>query len=215
VEVEDHQLRADDLAAALDDDDPIGIREMGVAIDRDQFTLELMPSSSLPHTPAGRRQAIESMFEVGFISRDQALELMELPDVEAVLSRETARVELPLMQLESIIEDGKIIPPIPYQPLPETLAVAQATFMRAMIEDLPADRLDLLAQFIDAVQELIDDAKRAAMEEAAQLAPAAPAVEAGTGAVEDLQGAALPPEMSAEMSPEMMPPPNGAPAPAP
>ena len=136
-----------------------------------------MASSSLPNTPAGRRQAVESMFEVGFITKEQALELMQLPDVEAVLSRETARVELPLMQLESIIEDGIIIPPIPYQPLPETLATAQATFMRAMIDDLPSDRLDLLAQFIDAVQGLIDDAKQAAMQEAAAVAPAAPAIE--------------------------------------
>lgn len=192
------------------------IKWKDVALDKDQFELKLMPSSSLPHTPAGRRQAVESLFEVGFLSRDQALELLELPDLEAVLSQELAKVELPLMQLESILEDGKLVPPLPMQPLPETLAAAQAAFMRGTIEDIDPTRLDLLSQFIQAIQQLIDAAKQAALDEIAALQPeplpgaegdagALPPVDGGLPPVDGLDPLAQPPIDAAPVDPAALP----------
>ena len=152
--------------------DTIKWGEVSTLVEDDHFELTMMPASSLPQTPAGRRQAVESMYEVGFITREQALELMELPDIEAVLSRELSAIELPLFQLESILEDKKMVAPIPQQDLPSTLKAAQAAFMRGIIDDIGEERLDLLNQFAQAVQQLIDKAKQAALEEAQAMAQA-------------------------------------------
>lgn len=126
-----------------------------VRLEEDQFELKCFPTSSLPHTPAGKRQAVEGLLQSGFISREQAMELMDLPDVDAVMQRELAPYEIILHQMESILEDGVLVAPIPYQDLAMALKVSQTTMLRAVIDEVPAAKRDLLQQFISAVEQLI------------------------------------------------------------
>ena len=169
-----------------------------VAIDTDNFELSLMPSSSLPNTPAGRRQAVESMFEIGFIDRQAALELMELPDTDAMMSRELAPFELPLYQMEELLE-GKQVSPIPQQDLVQAMKIAQQVFQRAIIDELPEDRLDLLNQYMEMVKDLMKSAAEEAQRQEME------AMQMQQAAVAPPQQAGPPMDPAAQVGPPMDP----------
>ena len=79
----------------------------------------------------------------------------------------------------------------PFQRLDLAVQVAQPALLRAKMDRAPEDRLDMVRDYIDAAQDLID---KAAAEVAAASAPVAPPVGGGVAA-------ALPPPGPAPATP--------------
>jgi len=69
-------------------------------VDDDEFTVNVAPSSALPHDPAGRQQMVESLLQSSLISQETAKELIGWPDLASELNIENAESEY----IDSLIE---------------------------------------------------------------------------------------------------------------
>ncbi|NIN93987.1 MAG: hypothetical protein GTN93_02720, partial [Anaerolineae bacterium] len=58
--------------------------------DEDQYEMQVYPTSLLPTTPAGKLATVTEMLDKGLIPKEHALKLLSFPDVEAVVTLETA-----------------------------------------------------------------------------------------------------------------------------
>jgi hypothetical protein len=138
------------------------IKWSDVEMDDDAFQLKIFPASSLPQSPAGRKAAVEALFTANLISQPDALALLDFPDLDATLSRQLAPYELVLDQIESILDENHYIAPEPFQDLALCITISQQVYLRAKIDRVPEERLQMLRDFIDAAKGLEDAAKASA-----------------------------------------------------
>lgn len=130
-----------------------------VNMDNDMFLIQKFPSSMLPERPEGRMQKVQEMIEAGFIDREQALQLLDLPDTEHWVKRELSGVAAIDRRIEKILDKGQYVRPTPFLDL--ELAVNRATEELNLAEDqkfsseqTKEDRLDLLRRFIQECKTL-------------------------------------------------------------
>lgn len=64
--------------------------------------LQIYPTPLLPEEPTGQLQTVTDLMNIGFVSRDQALGLIDSPDIHKFLKSENARVDA----INSIIENS-------------------------------------------------------------------------------------------------------------
>lgn len=62
-------------------------------VEDDSFSVNVQPSSALPHDPAGRQQMVSELYQQGLISQDTTKTLMGWPDLEGKLSAENSEHE--------------------------------------------------------------------------------------------------------------------------
>lgn len=165
-----------------------------ISIEKNQYTLQVWPTSMLPKTPAGRYQQIQEWIQDGFIGREEGLRLMDMPDLEEANSLYNAAVE----DIESLIDDflygeptkeqqarikgldgeeleekiAELIyrPPNPMQNPELGKRRLQAAYLRGTHSDVPQARLNLMVRWIDDVEKLLMQ-QQAEAEQAAMGAP--------------------------------------------
>jgi len=132
-------------------------------LDEAAYVLEALPSSSLPATPAARRQAVQELFAQGIIGADEYRELIEMPDIEAANSLELAAREWVDLVLERFLEDeperGENVaslytPPTPFSDVGYALRRGIQVANRAQLDGAPEERLELVRQFVLDAQHL-------------------------------------------------------------
>jgi hypothetical protein len=129
-----------------------------------QFVLKMFPVSLLPSTPAGRIQAVQELINAGFIGKEQALSLLDFPDLDRLESLETSALNLTEKQLYLITEEGKYSSPEPQQNLAICKQLAQQVYLKGKLNKLSEDRLELLLLYIDDTERLIKQTEVAAPE---------------------------------------------------
>lgn len=125
-----------------------------IASGDDDFILQAWPASLLPATPSGRYDRLNEMVQAQWISKEQALSILDVPDLEGIVSLETASFEVLSRALELMLDDGKPQSPEPYQNLTLSLRMAQDAYLKARTDGCPEDRLQLVRDYIDAIREL-------------------------------------------------------------
>ncbi len=168
-------------------------------LDVQHYRAQVFPSSAFPTDPAAKIQMLEGMLAQGVIDQQGFYELaLDVPDLEAVRNRVVAPIELVHQRLDTMLERGEYLGPEPYMDLALGMRECALTLQRAELQGAPEERLELLRQWLDDAQSLLE---RAA-------APAAPTP--GAAAMAPEMGGA-PPEMTPEdmammaaMPPEMM-----------
>lgn len=127
-----------------------------IDLDEDQYVMQAFPVSSLPSTPAARRQEIAEWIAQGWIDELEGRRLMNLPDLEQSTSLAVAALDDADATVDAILEDGRDdIVVEEYQNPALLLSRALAGYLRAKNEGCPEQRLDLLRDFIaDCKQEL-------------------------------------------------------------
>lgn len=131
------------------------IKWKDVNLEEDQYVMQLFPVSFLPSTPAGKLQTVQELVQAGFVTQEQALSLLDFPDLEGFTSLATAAQDNIERYLELMIEEGKYNPPEPFMNLQLALTLTQEAYLRAKCEDTPEDRLELLRTFMDDCQTLM------------------------------------------------------------
>jgi hypothetical protein len=155
-----------------------------VDLEEDSFVMKIFPASSLPQSPAGRIAAVEALVSAQLIPQEDALSLLDFPDLKSVMDRNLAPYELVLDQVEIMIEDGEYVPPSPFQDLALSRRIVQLTLLRAQMEKVPEKRLDLLRDHINAADKLLREAEAAAQAGAqAGIPPTAPGPAGGEPAL--------------------------------
>lgn len=133
-------------------------------LDEAAYVLERMPSSSLPATPAARRQAIQEMYAQGIIDSATYRDMMEMPDLEAQASLElSARWRIDGL-LERFLEDetkrgepaeSLYKAPDPFDDLGYAVKRGIQVLKEAETHEAPEERLRLVRRFVLDAQGLL------------------------------------------------------------
>tara|TARA_R110000868_G_scaffold119214_1_gene315860 strand:+ start:456 stop:2276 length:1821 start_codon:yes stop_codon:yes gene_type:complete len=120
-----------------------------INLEDDQYQMKIFPTSSLSQTPAGRLQDIQELSQAGFISKEAGLKLLDFPDLESFMSLENAAIDDIEMLIEQMIEKGVYQTPEEYQNLQLGIKMIQSAYLRAKINKVPEDKLELLRRWMD------------------------------------------------------------------
>lgn len=134
------------------------IKWKDVDMDDDKFSLRVYPVSSLPSTPAGKLQTVTELTQAGWIGKEEALSLLDFPDLEAFNDRNNAPLDLINKMIERMLDDGAYKSPEPFMNLQLAISTTQYALAYAEIQDVSEDRLDLLRRFITDCQALMQAA---------------------------------------------------------
>ena len=131
------------------------IKWKDVDMEEDQYMLDVFPTNILPSTPAGKLQTVQELVQAGFVPPDQALALLDFPDIKRFTSLKTAAQDNIEKIMEVITSDGRYIGPEPYMNLELAIQIAQETYNRAKIDNLEESKLQLLRTFMQECQSLL------------------------------------------------------------
>lgn len=133
------------------------IKWADIDLDETQYQMQMMPASMLSNTVAGRRQDIEDLINLGVIQKEDAADLLNIPDTEGYMTSETAAVRDIKYTIERIVEDGEYSSPEAFQ----NLQYGIKSFMSAYLnykwdmpektkaqKELKEQRLELLRKWI-------------------------------------------------------------------
>jgi hypothetical protein len=130
--------------------DIVDLKDLDVS--RDAFVMKMWPSSTLPATPAARLQRVQEYLQSGFIGKEEAIRLLDLPDIEAETQLSYAALDDVDYTIDAILtrETPEIIPPDAHTNLPLLVQRATAQYLRAKHQEgIPPERLDMLLDLID------------------------------------------------------------------
>lgn len=127
-------------------------------LEEKDYGIRVFPASALPSTPAGRTATVEQWFAAGWISRDQAMSLLDFPDLEEFISMELSAKEIVMDGLDQIMTDGIYVPPEPTQDLDLSIQLSQSAYQRYKYEGAPEERLELVLRYMDDCQHLLEQA---------------------------------------------------------
>ena len=157
------------------------IKWKDVSLEKDTYVMRCFPTNLLPTQPAGKLERVQGMMQAGFLDRDDAISLLDYPDLKAVTSRITAPRDDVLKIIGKMLGDGVYTSPEPYMNLELAKSITQSEYNKAKVHNAPDDRLELLRRFMDDCQALLDEAQAALQEQqmAQQMAmqPQAPAID--------------------------------------
>lgn len=132
-----------------------------VRLDRESFKLRTFPTNFLRGTPEEQIQSVNEMIEAGFLSQDEALILLDFPDLQRVLNLRTAARHIIERTLESFLEaedptaEGVYVYPEPPMGLELCKALAIMTYLEAKLDGASEANLKLVMDFyLDAKGEL-------------------------------------------------------------
>lgn len=137
--------------------------------------IQMFPMSALPTTVQGKFAAVDEWIQGGFVSKPQALDLMEFPDIDAWQQLENSNLDLVRWQIERILdlkegEPGEL--PIENQLLPLAAKIVNEAFLVAYRMQAPDHVLRAFQDYLAYVKTLQE---KLAAEQAAQQQAMAPA----------------------------------------
>lgn len=126
-----------------------------VDLEDDQFIMQVYPTSSLPSDPAGKLQTIQEYMKAGFLGKDEAMSLLDFPDLDAFLSLQLAAIDDANMIIDQIIEEGVYTVPEPQMNLELLLQMTQSSYLRGKTTGVPEERQELLIRLMDDCNDLL------------------------------------------------------------
>ena len=150
-----------------------------VKMDEDEYVLKCYPTSSLPSTPQGKLATVQDLMRAGLIDSQTARKLLDYPDLSQVQSLLGAAEDWIMSTLDSIVEDGKYVPPDPWMNLQMAETLGLQEFSLGSANKMEPEKLDYLRRWITQVRDYKEAAAKFAAAQAQAAAPQAPAGPAG------------------------------------
>lgn len=126
-----------------------------IDLEEDQYTMQCFPTSFLSQTPAGRLQDVTELYQAGFIDKENAMGLLDFPDLESFTTLATAQNEDMDKIIETMIDKGDFVAPEPYQNLQMGVKKMMSAYIRAKIDEVPEDRLELMRRWIEMANQML------------------------------------------------------------
>jgi hypothetical protein len=132
-----------------------------VRLPKDQYTLRAFPTALLPSTPAGKLQKVQEMVQAGFWNKEEAMDLLDYPDIKAanqfsLALSERRDIKRMIEKLVDSDDPDQYDPPEPYMNLQMARGMAQSFYNYGRSEGMPEDRLEKLRRFMDDIQTLLE-----------------------------------------------------------
>lgn len=129
-----------------------------VDLDKDKFILRIHSSSLFPTSPAAKLQKAEEYIRAGWMDREDAIRLLELPDMEAWESIETANRDLTEKIIGEILGEGKYSPPEPEMLLEKDIEIARKAYLEGKANGAEEENLELLLRWIEQASGMLPPA---------------------------------------------------------
>lgn len=129
-----------------------------VSMEEDQYSMSVFPISALSSTPAARLAEVQELISAGFVTREDAIKLLDYPDLQSFYNLETAPGEDIDMVIEKAMDDGEYMTPEPYQNLEFGIQKMQKAYLLFRSQNAPEERLELLRRWIEDAYALIQRA---------------------------------------------------------
>lgn len=131
------------------------IKWSDIQIGRDQYLLQLYPSSLLPTQPAGRLQRVQELLQAGLIDQITAKSLLDFPDIEDAMDNELAEWNDIHSVLEHMLENDEYNAPEPFMNPELCIKIAKSQYLRAKTKGVEEEKLELLRRFIEDSAQLV------------------------------------------------------------
>lgn len=154
-----------------------------------EYEIRRFPTSVFGQTVAARLQRATELIQGGFLSKEDALKGLDIPDLSPLIDLTLAEPYAMEAICDSILNDGKYVTPDPYIDPKNMYGYARARYLRAMYDgsNYPPERLSDMRRLIDSLQDTIK-------KQAAAAAPPVPMGPAPGGTPMPMPGAPpLPP----------------------
>ncbi len=132
------------------------IKWKDVFIPDDAYIMRCFPTGILPSEPSGKLEKVMEMVNAGFYSQEEARSLLDFPDLKKVNARKNSATDIILKILDTMLNQGRYIAPEPFMNLELARALAQEVYMQAQVDNAPEDRLELLINFMEDIEALIN-----------------------------------------------------------
>ena len=123
------------------------------------FDITIAPASSLPNDPAGRLQMAQELFSSGIVGVETFKQLLGWPDLEKEMNNQTAQTRYVEKVIDSMLEssgESVFTPPDPFLvDKPRALMQAAQAYFDALYDDAPEHNLQLIRDYMTAVDALI------------------------------------------------------------
>lgn len=131
-----------------------------IDINDNEFIMQMFPTSMLPTTPAGRLEYVQELINNEFIPREEALTLLDFPDLEEFSQFANAPKNNLKKALYSIINKGEYTSPEPYQDLRGGITLFQNAYLWAKDENVPEAKLELLRRWMTNAETMLTMAQQ-------------------------------------------------------
>ncbi len=138
-------------------------------LDEQDFVVKVFPVSALAGTPAEKFATANDLLVNGAIDPQQWARLIGQPDIKAAMQLNDAPHELIERLLGKMVVENRPISPEPFFDLAACYSLGVKAYNKAIVDDVPESRLDLLRNWIEQSK---------ALQDAAAPPPAPPAIEA-------------------------------------
>jgi len=127
-----------------------------VRMQDDEYTTKVFPISSLPSTPAGKLEMVNTLVQMGIIPLEAAPQLLQFPDLESYFNLDLASQKVIEQDIYRMIDEGVYTPPEPEQNLKLSIKVAQNAFLKGRIDAVPELHLSLLLRYMQECNRLLN-----------------------------------------------------------
>lgn len=129
-----------------------------VSLEDSAYVLQCFPMALLPQQPAARQQRIEELTSAGWFTRDEAMELMDFPDMEEAVESATAARRSIRQRIDRML-DGDYIAPEPFDvmqgPQSPAITMVAAAYLVERERGCPDDVLQILRDWLEACAALL------------------------------------------------------------
>ena len=169
-----------------------------IDLEDEQYGLQAFPTNILPIQPEGRLATAQEYINSGMMDKVTALEQLRMPIMNDYVDRQTSGLEWIKNAISKILVDGEYVQPNNIVDLQMALQMVNDSLLQADVDDAPQDRILLLTQFQQGIQDEI-----AKSQAPAQQAPApGGAPQAAAGQAPPPPPAAFAPQGSGQVPPQ-------------
>jgi hypothetical protein len=120
-----------------------------INLEEEQYHMQAYPVSSLPTTPAARRQEVDEWVQRGWIPQEEAPRLMNMPDLENASSLLNAALDDVDAAIDDILDGGEAeAPDAVFDNLALRVSRGMAAYLRAKRQAAPEEVLEELRAFV-------------------------------------------------------------------
>lgn len=127
-----------------------------VDLDEDKYVIDLFPVSLLPSKPEGKLQRIQELSQLGFVSPEMSMELLDIPDLERFMDLKTSARDAVRRNVDGIlngtVEDATVEP---FDDLEFSLEYARSVYHKAKLDNAPEESLEQLRQYMVEVMDMM------------------------------------------------------------
>lgn len=123
--------------------------------EQSKYHLKFANISALSSHPSGQIEDVTELAQSGLITREQALQLLDWPDLEKFNRLTNASIEDLERTFEHMLTEGDYVPPLPFQDLATGLKLGTSYWLRARMDGAEESRLDLVARWLQEASDML------------------------------------------------------------